>query len=417
MAKQRNPNGMGSYKLRKDGRVSWTQKKDGKPRVLYGKTLKELQEKVKKVADLPITESNKLTVDEWFNKWLEIYIKPLKKEATYEQYKTLFEQNVSPIIGHRKLPGVDSSDIQMVVAKMNSKIVKKAVLDDEGNVIKPAQKGYSSKTMKETVGVLRRGFAKAVKDKKIPESPVKDIEIPNKQKKPRKVLSIQELHDLFEALKNSRWIWAMRLLLVTGMRRGELLALKASDIEVENHRIVIDESNSSTGKLGDTKSAETHYVPLSKRAMEYLRQQGIMLKDELNPILHNERLKKTGLLFPSEKGTMLRGDSFTTMVARYAVKAGIHVSPHMMRHTFVFMNRKTLTLKDLQYILGHDESTTTLDIYGDMLDDSSDETANAIDNVFDKIEEKIMKLDEEKAAKVNNPPGKVIDLASRRKSS
>jgi len=416
MAKQRNPNGMGSYKLRKDGRVSWTQKKDGKPRTLYGKTLKELQAKVKKVSDLPITDSNKLKVDEWFIKWLEIYIQPLKKTATYEQYKTLYEQHVSPVLGHRKLPGVDSSDIQMVVAKMNSKVRKKAELDDKGNIIKPEQKGYSSKTMKETVGVLRRGFAKAVKDKKIPESPVKDIEIPNKQKKAKKVLSIKELHDLFEAMKNSRWIWAMRLLLVTGMRRGELLALRGSDIEVDNRRIVIDESDSTAG-VGDTKSAKIHYVPLTKKAMEYLKGQRKTLEDEVNPILHNEKLKETGFLFPSENGTVMRGDSFTTMVARFAVKAGIKASPHCLRHTFVFMNRKTLSLKDLQYILGHDESTTTLDIYGDMLDDSSEETANAIDSVFDKVEEKIAQLDKEKAEKENKPPGKVVDLFSRRKSS
>lgn len=414
MAKQRNPNGLGSYKTRKDGRVQWTQKKDGKPRTLYGKSLKELQAKVRRIADLPITDSNRLKVDEWFFKWLEIYVKPLKKEATYQQYRILYEQHVSPIIGHRKLPGVDSSDIQMVVAKMNSKIVKKAVLDDKGNTIKPEQKGYSSKTMKETVGVLRRGFAKAVKDKKIPESPVKDIEIPNKQKKQRKVLSIKELHDLFEAMKNSRWIWAMRLLLVTGMRRGELLALRGNDIELDNRRIVIDESDSTAG-IGDTKSAKIHYVPLSKKAIEYLSMQGQVLKKEVNPILFNEKLKETGFLFPSENGTILRADSFTKMVARFAAKAGIKASPHCLRHTFVFMNRKTLSLKDLQYILGHDESTTTLDIYGDMLDDSSEETANAIDRIFDKMDEALTKIEDEKTEKESKPLGKIFEF--KRKSS
>lgn len=420
MAKQRNPNGMGSYKKRKDGRYQWTQKKDGKSRPpIYARSLKELQNKVKKIADLPVTNSNKLTVDEWFRKWLELYVR-LKKDATYNQYKNLYEEHVEPVLGHRKIAGITTSDVQSVIAAMQKKVREKAVVDEDGNTIKPELKGFSTKTIKETIGVMRRGFDKAIKPEKlIAENPVKtkDLDIPIKQAKPRKVLSHKELHDLFKAMNDSRWIWAMRLLLVTGMRRGELLALKASDIDVENHRIVIDESNSSTGELGDTKSAEIHYVPLSKRAMEYLRQQRIMLEDEYNPILYNERLKKTGLLFPNKKGTMLRGDSFTTMVARYAAKAKIHVSPHMMRHTFVFFNRKFLSLKDLQYILGHDESTTTLDIYGDMLDDSSEETANTIDNVFDKIEAKITQLDEEKAESINKSSGKVIDLFSRRKSS
>jgi integrase len=211
MSKQRNPNGTGSFKKRKDGRYQWTQIKDGKPRTLYANSPKELQEKIKKVSDLPISDSNKLTVDEWFVKWLEVYIKPLKKQATYEQYRTLYEQHVSPVIGHRKLPGITSFDIQSVIAKMNEKVVKKAVLDENGNVVKPEQKGYSSKTMKETKGVMARAFKKALKDKKISENPVVDIEIPAKQAKPKKVLSIKELRDLFNAMQNSRWIWAMRL--------------------------------------------------------------------------------------------------------------------------------------------------------------------------------------------------------------
>lgn len=406
MPKRKNPNGAGYYKLRKDGRYQWRQKKDGRTRTLYGQSLKELQEKVKKVSDRPISVSNKLTVDEWFIKWLEIYIKPLKKQATYEQYRTLYEQHIKPAIGHRKMPGVIPPDIQTVIAKMNEKIVRKAVLDKAGNIIRPEQKGYSSKTMKETRGVMHRGFEKAFKEKLISENPVIGIEIPSKQKKTKKVLSIDELHKLFAAMKNSRWIWAMKLLLVTGVRRGELLALREVDIELDNRRIIIDESDSSSG-LGDTKSAKIHYVPLSKKAMEYLSQQHKMLEKEINPILFNEKLKKTGLLFPGKSGTMLRPDSFTKMVARFAFKAGIKASPHSLRHTFVFLNRKTLSLKELQYVLGHDESTTTLDLYGDMIEDSALETANAIDSVFDKIDDELLKIEEQKFKKVSGM-GKVI---------
>lgn len=146
----------------------------------------------------------------------------------------------------------------------------------------------------------------------------------------------------------------MRLILVTAVCRGELLALRDTEIELENRRIVIDESDSSTG-IGDTKSAKIHYVPLSRKAMEYLSEQRKMLEKEVNPILFNEDLKKTGLLFPSEKGTMLRADSFTKMMGRFAAKAGRKASPHCLRHTFVYLSRKKLSLKELQYVLDHDE--------------------------------------------------------------
>ena len=411
MAKQRNPNGIGSYDLRKDGRYMWRQTKDGKLRTIYGRSPKELQGKVKRVSDLPITAANKLTVDEWFIKWLAIYIKPLKKQATYDQYRTLYEQHVKPVIGHRRLNGLISLDIQCVISAMNEKIVKKAKLDEHGKVIIPEKKGYSSKTMKETKGVMARAYKKALKDKIISENPVIDIEIPQKQKKAKKVLSILDLHKLFVAMKNSRWIWSMRLILVTGVRRGELLALRENDIDLANRRIVIDESDSSTG-LGDTKSAEVHYVPLSKYAMGYFGEQRRMLEKEVNPILFNKELKKTGLLFPSENGTLLRADSFTKMMYRFAEKAGIKASPHCLRHTFVYLNRKKLSLKELQYALGHDESTTTLDIYGDMIEDSSLEAANVIDNVFDKMEEEFLKI-EEQEKETKKKKGKVIEFRQR----
>jgi len=410
MAKQRNPNGMGSYKLRKDGRISWTQQVDGKPRVLYGRTPGELQAKVKKVSNLPVVASNKLTVDEWFIKWLAVYIKPLKKQGTYDQYKTLYEQHVKPEIGHRKISKIISMDIQGVIAVMNDKVVHATVLDKAGKVIKPEKRGYSTRTMNHVKGVMLRAWKKLIKDKIVSENPVVDIEIPQKQAKQRKVLSIVELHKLFVAMKDSRWIWSMRLLLVTGMRRGELLALRENDIDLENRRIIIDESDSSTG-IGDTKSAKIHNVPLTKQAMEYLSEQRKMLLKETNPILFNEELKKTGLLFPSDEGKLLTANSYTKMMRRYTEKIGIYASPHCLRHTFVFMSRKKLSLKDLQYALGHDESTTTLDIYGDMIADSSEDAANVLDNIFDKIDDKLHDLEKGKKKET----GKVLEF--RRKSS
>ena len=401
MAKQRNPNGMGNYRLRADGRYEWTQKKDGRPRTLYGRTPGELHEKVKKVSDLPIAASNKLTVDEWFVKWLAVYIKPLKKKGTYDQYKTLYEQHVKPEIGHRKISKIISLDIQSVIAVMNDKIVAPAVLDDSGKIVKPEKRGYSTRTMNHVKGVMLRAWKKLIKDKVVVENPVIDIEIPQKQAKQRKVLSIVELHKLFVSMKGSRWIWSMRLLLVTGMRRGELLALRENDIDLENRRIIIDESDSSTG-IGDTKSAKIHNVPLTKQAMVYLSEQRKMLLREKNPILFNEELKKEGLLFPSDEGKLLTANSYTKMMRRYTEKIDIYASPHCLRHTFVFMSRKKLSLKDLQYALGHDESTTTLDIYGDMIADSSEDAANVLDNIFDKIDDKLHELEKEKKKVASN---------------
>jgi len=97
------------------------------------------------------------------------------------------------------------------------------------------------------------------------------------------------------------------------------------------------------------------------------------------------------------------------MMKRYTDKINLHASPHCLRHTFVFMSRKKLSLKELQYALGHDESTTTLDIYGDMIEDSNEEAANVLDNIFDQMDEKLKEIEEVKVVKM----GKVFEFRKK----
>jgi len=377
---------MGHYFTNPDGKRYWRRRIDGQEQYLSADTPKELQEKVNEIIDLKITKS-KLKVDEWFAKWLN-YINALRKKATYNQYNDIYKKHINPEIGNRKLSGIKPYDIQSVILSMN-------------------KKGLSTWTMKHARKIMNVAFTKAVDDKIISTNPVQKIEIPNKQAKPRKTLNHEEIVKLFRQLESSRWIWSAKFMLITGMRRGELLALRWSDIDFINNRITIDESDSSTG-LGDTKT-RIHYIPLSTLMKTYLAGQKRMLENEPNPILHNEELKKTNLIFPNKNGVMLRPGSYYTMIARAAEKAGIKASPHCLRHTFVYLNRKKLSLKELQNILGHDESTTTLDIYGDMIDESTDETARQMDEVFKDLDTDIEKSNEMQTAKI-------INLNDRRKA-
>lgn len=138
---------------------------------------------------------------------------------------------------------------------------------------------------------------------------------------------------------------------------------------------------------------------MSKKAEGYLEKQKEMLREESNPILYNIQLKKTDLIFPNKSGKMLKANSYYTIFARAAEKAGIKASPHCMRHTFVYLHRTRLSLKELQNILGHDESTTTLDIYGDIISESTEATIKNIDEVFKQLEEEMDKVKKEDSGK------------------
>ena len=185
--------------------------------------------------------------------------------------------------------------------------------------------------------------------------------------------------------------------LVSGLRRGELTAFRSSDIDWENKRICINKSNSVQG-LGDTKSKKEDYIILTKIAIYFLGKQLDMLKNEMNPVILNENgTVKSGyqdedfLVFPTEKGTMIKPNTYYRTIVRYAEKAGVTAHPHCFRHTFTYFLRNKLSLKELQNALRHDASTSTLDIYGNMIDDLNDETSMTMDNVFIKVEDEIEK--------------------------
>ena len=78
--------------------------------------------------------------------------------------------------------------------------------------------------MKHTRKVMHIIFEKATESKVIPENPVKNIEIPKRQAKTRKTLTNDEMRIMFNYLKNTRWYWCFKFMLVTGLRRGEVLA-------------------------------------------------------------------------------------------------------------------------------------------------------------------------------------------------
>jgi integrase len=377
--KTRNPNGVGSYSKRKDGRVRYRLQKHGQKWDLSAKSYELLQTKVNQITDVPV-DGTKETAKEWFDNWLENYIKSLKKAATYNQYENIYRKHIKDQIGKYIMSDVKPVIIQKVITHMH-------------------KNNLSTKTMKHAKTIMHSAFDRAVKNKIISENPVKDIEIPSKQAKPRKVLSYEELSKLFKSMKNSRWIWSIKFMLVTGLRRGELLALKWSDIDFGNRRITVDESNSITG-LGDTKT-RIHYIPLSDKAIEHLNGQTGQLKKECNPSILNKDgtfkndLKGTNcLVFPTIKGKMIKPNTFYHTMCRYAEKAEIKATPHCLRHTFVYLSRNTLSLKEIQSILGHDESTTTLDIYGDILDESTEKTVTQIDEIFNKVDEEVRKIEQ-----------------------
>lgn len=360
MRKTRNTNGMGNvYYNQKTERYEYRKMVDGDLRFASAKTQKELNEKIKTLTDAPMSKE-KIKVHDWADKWLSVYVKPMRKASTHKQYEDTIRCYIKPNIKNTLLRSVRPFDAQNIIARMH-------------------EQGLSASTMKQARKVLNLMFDKAVKEKLIAENPVKDIEIPDVQQKARKTLKPDEIQTIFDYMQGKRWYWPLRFLLVTGLRRGELLALKWSDIDETNKAITISDNLTAHG-IGSTKSNEVHYVPLSDAAMHCLKKFKEQLKKE-NNVTH---WQATGIIFVSQNGTPMLPNSFYNVFRKIRQKTGVQVSPHSMRHTFVYYSKHKLSLSEIKDALGHDETTSTLDIYGTLLANTK-EVAAKLDEAFQGI--------------------------------
>lgn len=362
----KNPAGMGAYKKRKDGRYEWSQMIDGKRRYVSACTLKELKQKVNKIADKPIN-SNKITFKEYADLWLYSRIKPLKEEKTYKNYKYHLESSVYPIIGTKRLQKINAVDVQNVIAEAH-------------------EKGRSKESMKHIKSVVISLLRQAKKDKLISDCPHnEDIEIPNTAPIEREAHTPREMAEILNALQNSRWLWSALYALNSGARCSEIVALKWTDIDREGNRI--RNYNKKTKKIA--------YIPLTDEIDRILCEQRNMLL--------REGLGFSPYVFPNNKGDKTDSSMYSKAISRHAQKVGIKTSPHRFRHTFVYINKNNLTLSELQSVLGHSKSTHTLDIYGKILNENTDKIKSSMENAMKdymdqmkRVDGKIAKIHEKK---------------------
>jgi integrase len=376
----RKPNGMGNIYKRPDGRYEWKQMIDGETRYESDMDLSELQRKIKKI--IGCINGDKTKLFDWMDRWLENYVKPYKKPSTYSNYKFAYEKYIKKYMRNLQLRHVTKAEVQRMITDL---------INDK----------YSASLIKNVRKALSAAFISACEDEQLVDfNPTRDTKLPKGKIPVRKTFNLEELATIIDKFTKSRWLYAILFMLATGLRRGELLALKWSNMDFKEKRIAIEENRTKYG-VDTPKDNDYHYVPLTEHATVYLSGWKNQLEKEHNPAIY----QKIDTVFVAKNGRPLRPSSFNNILAKK--KFDFHVTPHMFRHTFVYLSKGKVSLSELQEALGHSQSTTTLDIYGLMLADTV--------TVADKIEKAYAELDEAmKEMKSEKKESNVIDFTQRR---
>jgi integrase len=234
--------------------------------------------------------------------------------------------------------------------------------------------GAGTPIIENAFGVLRQVLGAAVEDNRVARNPCDGVKLPKRKHADRGYLSHEQVAAL--ASKVERDPEVVRFLAYTGLRWGEMAALRVQDFDMLRRRVNVSRSVTESGGLewSTPKSWERRSVPFPTALVE-----------ELAVLMTGKA--RDDLVFADQHGGVLRNSNWRARVFRPAVArcqaaddTFPTITPHDLRHTAASLAVSVrANVKAVQRMLGHAKASMTLDTYADLFDEDLDEVADRLD--------------------------------------
>ncbi len=374
----KRPDGEGMVRKRKDGRwegrIIVGHKNNGKPiyKSVFAKTQKELIPKLHKIIEIyrnvELNENYALTLGEWLDKWLNEYMSLTSRQSTLSGYKSNINNYIKPILGSKMLSTVTTDDIQ----KMYNKLKKEGRVKPDKN----GSKALSDSTVRGIHMMLHEALKYAVCEHLIISNPTNNTTIPKSNYAPKQILNDDELDRFMKAIESDElWYDFFYTEITTGLRRGEICALKWCDIDDNTGTLKICRTATKTD-TGDTKTiAGNREILLPPSTAELLKKRKEKSISEW--IFHNP--------YCPEKHT--DPNTAYAHLKKLLKKAELpSIRFHDLRHTFATHALASgVDAKTLSEILGHTNASFTLDTYTHVTTDMQKIAASIVGNIIDDL--------------------------------
>ena len=378
MAKRR-ANGEGSIRKRSDGRWEGRYTAGHDPetgKAIYknvlGKTQAEVKDKLKKAieetAGLDVIKAEKYTLGQWMDIWFENYAKIKVRPSSHQTYRGYIDNHIKPHIGKIPLSKLSSLELQKFYKKLlgNGRVKR---LESQKQ-----PKGLSAKTVRNINQVISSALDLAKEQKLIATNPTDSCALPKVEHKEMQTIPAEDLAKFLREARASGVYEMYYIELATGLRRGELLGLKWSDIDFANRVIRVQRQVARI-------NGEIVEAPL-KTKNSY---RNISISEDTAEVLKAQREKvDSEYVFPSPNGGPISPDSVNHMLQRVLERAGLpKVRFHDLRHTFATIALQNgVDIKTVSGMLGHYSAGFTLDTYAHVTTAAQKEAANTMGNVL-----------------------------------
>ncbi|MDF2950695.1 MAG: integrase family protein [Anaerocolumna sp.] len=342
---------------------------------LYGKTIKEVQKKIDdtryEVQHGTHAKNDKITLNSWFDTWMQQYKKNTVKIGTYTIYQNNYTYYVQNELGNKRIADIRAEHIQKIYNDLAEK------------------KKFATGSIKLVSAMLNGCFKQAVKNKIIKENPVLLATITKgKPRKERKVFTLGEQKIFLQYAEQSYLYDFFTLALMTGMRNGELRGLQWRDIDLKKKVIHVNHTLINTKEKGyflDTPKTRTskREIPIMDKSHQLLNQ---MYKKYKN--FNIVQMKDDRYVFSLE-GKPISRDRVTLEIDKVVklIKGDRiefdKITCHCFRHTFATRCIENgMPPQVLKTILGHSTLSMTMDLYSHVLPDTKQEEMKKIENIF-----------------------------------
>ncbi len=334
----------------------------------------ELNRLLHEIGEGTFVDPSKLTVTEYLDQWIKDYARPNVAPKTAERWTEICEKHLAVNLGTLPLKNLKPLHIQSYYTEA----LKTGRRDGNG--------GLAPRTVHHHHRVLFQALKQAVKWRIIPRNPVEDVDPPKVEQKEIRVLTTEEVVTLTDATKKTRQHMPVILGLTTGMRRGEVLAVRWKDISLDNATLNVNQSLEQTKEGLRFKEPKTkrskRRITLSSLTVESLRRYRIAQMEER--IALGLGRNDDGLVFTTLDGRTIKPNVFSKEFDRITKRANlVEVSFHVLRHTHI-----TQLLKDGENVkvvserAGHSSAATTLDIYGHVIPGMQEAAALKVDEAW-----------------------------------
>ena len=315
---------------------------------------------------IPNPKTEKMTVNEWFEYWIENIVFDLAPN-TKRNYRERYENNVKPIIGHLDI---------IAVKPMHCKTVLNKMYDT-----------YAGSTIRQTYITMGTMFKSAVMNDIIPKHPMNGVRYtkPVRAVDDIHYLSVEEQQIFMDTAKRSHNYYAYALILETGLRTGELIGLTFDSIDWKKRTLTVSKTleyrhGEGYWRAGPPKTISSYRtIPLTNRAYLILkdlysekktRKEAPELSKTLQYIDRKTGDSKTlcmkDLVFVNFRtGMPNKNSSYDTHLYKLCDEAGIkRFCMHALRHTYATRAIEYgVAPKVLMQLLGHSSIKTTMDRY------------------------------------------------------